>query len=360
MNPMFCRDDAPDGCESPVTDAELDAFREVGDPLADAVVEQLVQVGERLAPSLKVVEGVADVHRGACRDFLAEVHRVPEWADLEFMRIAHERAIQNTLPSGIALLAGSLVESCGSAMGAKVLIRAGGLTEYAVRRVYETAQFVFDIADTGAAPGTKAHRRIVEVRLLHALVRRRMLARDDWEFGLPVNQEDYASTLLMFSHVYLRSMHLLGVPLTETEENAVHHAWRYCGWLMGIDEMLLSRDRNEERALYAQITRRQFQPDEDSRKLAVGLLDAMAYRRPFYLPAAALHQLSRRLISDPVADELTLRRSRTWDALLRTIPVSTLIQNEVAKRVPMGRRLGSWSGRRLCHWVLASTPVPSP
>ena len=339
-----------------ISNEELDAFREIGDPLADDAVAQMHEhLGPRARPLMRDVEQVSDEAGGTCRELIAETHRVPAWADLDFMRIAHERAIQNTVSSGLALLAGSLVESCAAALGAKVLIRAGGLTEYAVRRVYETAQFVFDIADTGAAPGTRAHRRIVEVRLLHAFVRRRMLALPDWEFGLPVNQEDYASTLLMFSHVYNRSMLRLGVPLTDVEMNAVHHSWRYAGWLMGIDERLLTRDREEEATLYAQITRRQFHPDEDSRKLAVGLLDAMAYGKPFFLPGPALHQLSRRLIGDSLADQLTIRRSATWDALLRTLPVSTLIQNEVSRRVPMGRRIGSWTGRRLCNWVLATS-----
>ena len=54
---------------------------------------------------------------------------------------------------------------------------------------------------------------MINVRMVHAFVRRATLKRPDWDasWGHPVNQEDYASTLMLFSHVTLRSLGLLGV-----------------------------------------------------------------------------------------------------------------------------------------------------
>ena len=130
---------------------------------------------------------------------------------------------------GLALLCGSLAESYSSGLAAKVLIRTGNLSRSTRRRIYETAEFLNVLALSGGPrPGTTAHRVLCNLRLLHARIRAAMQRRSDWEpqWGVPVNQEDNGSTLLMFSLVFARSLRRLGVLLSEEEPDSIHHSWR--------------------------------------------------------------------------------------------------------------------------------------
>lgn len=327
------------------TDADLDRFRLVGDPLADAVVELLTERhGTRLpGDMIAAVEALALDGEGAAVAFWEHVHHVPTWVDFECMRPAFEVALRNALPSGLALMAGSLVESYASSRGARVLVRTGRLRTDTWTRLFETAKFASDLAlHRGARPGNTAWRSVVGVRLLHARVRRWLARSPEWNtelWGAPINQEDYAGTLFMFSCVYRRGLERLGVELDDEEQRGGHHNWRWTGHLLGIDERLLTRDRDEEFALYGRMRRRNYDPDDDSRALAHGLLSAMAGRPPFFLPLGGLYAISRRLIGDELADALDFPTRGAWDQLVESGRFLGLLSSRAAARG------GRWSVR---------------
>lgn len=55
-------------------------------------------------------------------------------------------------------------------------------------------------------------------------------------YGIPINQEDMAATLLAFSVNVLVGIEIvLGQPLPENEQHDYLALWRYLGWLLGID-----------------------------------------------------------------------------------------------------------------------------
>ena len=239
------------------------------------------------------------------------------------------------MQSALCLILGSLMESYASARGAKVLIRGGMLQTQVIARLHDTTTFVLEIAASrGPKPGTRAHRHILRTRLVHGFVRHGMLKRGDWDaaaWGQPVNQEDYASTLLVFCHVYLKAMHRIGVAVTFEEEASVHHLFRWVGQVMGVVPELLSETRAEEQQLYAHITRRQLHPDADSRALAMALIDALAFRKPVFLPGLALAELTRQMVGDALADELGLGRSRPWSRVRHALPLFSRAQRQVEK-----------------------------
>ena len=271
------------------------------------------------------------------------------------MEPGYHRAMERSISAGLSLLAASLVESFANANAAKVLVRSGRLRKAPERRLFETARFVFDIAlDRGAPPGSDAHRNVIEIRLLHAFIRGQILARDGWDmrWGHPINQEDYASTLLMFSHVFVRGLERLGARITERERAAVLHTWRWIGHVMGVDEALVARDVEEECALYDAMARRQFTPDDDSRLLAHTLLDSMAGRPPFYLPADALHAVSRRLVGDRLGDALQLHRSSAWSGGFSGFASAAKWQDRVERRAPFGRAVARVVGRAVTERII--------
>jgi len=182
------------------TDAFLEPYRTRGDARADAAIAELgdAKPGGLFAPS--------KLARRECSRAPSHARTVPSWVDFEAMAPGHARAMEHSISAGLTLLTASLVESFASAKAAKVLVRSGRLRTVPARRLFETARFVFDIAlSHGAPPDSEAHRNVLEVRLLHAFIRRQILTRGAWDagWGHPINQEDYASTLLMFSHVFV-------------------------------------------------------------------------------------------------------------------------------------------------------------
>jgi hypothetical protein len=341
-------------------DALLDSFRTRGDDLADAALPELCGSGDWILR----LEERARAGNAACRRLLDHVREVPGWVEFDRMRMGYARARRFAIHAGLALLVGSLVESYASASGAKVLVRTGRLDADTARRVHETAVFVhMSGSSNGPRPGTDAHRRIVQTRLVHAAVRRGMQRRADWDpsWGIPVNQEDYASTLLMFSLVFVRSLRRLGVEIDPAVADAIHHHWRYVGWVMGVDERLVTRDTREEQALYDAITRRQFVPDDDSRALVASLLRTMAGRAPLYLSSAALAAASRRVHGDRLADALGIPRARLWERALSPLALGTRLASRVCEVVPgapdAAEALGTWIADRTLRGFEVAEPV---
>lgn len=299
-------------------DGFFEQLRRRGDPLGDAAVAELCRTSGRPDDLVDALRSCAEREDGACRALLDHVHLVPRWVKFEAMEPGCSASLRLALPCGLVLLCASLVESYAGFRGAKVLIRAGGLSKNPVRRVYETAAFSFEIARSGASrPGTEAHREILRVRLIHAFVRMGMLRRNDFDlraWGHPINQEDLAGTLLTFSHVLPRGLRTLGAQLTYVELASFQHHWRWIGHLLGIDSALLTDSVQTQQALYERIRERQLHPDEDSRVLTRTLFEALGGRAPFYLPRARLEAISRFLIGDELADALQLPPAHGTDA----------------------------------------------
>jgi hypothetical protein len=90
-------------------------------------------------------------------------------------------------------------------------------------------------------PGRRGWEAALRVRILHAKVRRSLLLRgrsgaenDAWNVdknGVPINQEDMAATLLVFSVNVL-----LGIEISAGRLLDAHNQrGRYLGWLLGVD-----------------------------------------------------------------------------------------------------------------------------
>lgn len=337
-------------------DAELDRWRLVGDPLADAAVSELINaaaVRGHGADLVGALEAQAKVGGKASAALLEHAFSVPSWVRFPDMRVGTALGLRTPVHSSIALILGSLLETYGAALGAKVLVRGGMLARQVLQRLRDTTTFVLETSCSRAPmPGTFAHRHIVRTRLVHAFIRHGMSKRHDWQpaWGLPVNQEDYASTLLAFCHVYLRSMHRLGASPTPEEEASVHHLYRWVGYVMGVTPELLTATRTEEQQLYAHITRRQLHPDADSRLLARSLIDTLGGRRPLFLPASALESIGRQLLGDTLADGLGLVSRSPWRPVMQAFPLLGRAQKRV-EQVPFTRLPLQHLGERVARLV---------
>jgi hypothetical protein len=338
---------------------QLLPYLDVGDEPADAVVRALEGVPpterERLIEA--ALDGEQALSEPLAR-YVAGCQRLPDWVDLERLERASAIFQRSGLLGGITLGLCSLVHGYAAPAGNKPLAFSGRLTEKAGRRLAETGRFVTAVSEPrGMLPGGVGWRMTLKVRLMHAQVRRLLLASGRWQadaWSLPINQHDMLATVLLFSSVFLGGLRKMGFQFTSSEADDYQHLWRYVGWVMGVQSELLPESGAEAERLSRFIDLTQGPPDEDSRALVRALIDgplqharSKAERRRAELHVAVAQGLCRGLVGDELADALGL--PRTYHRHLLSVVRRTLETLEGARlRLPRLNALVELLGAR--YW----------
>lgn len=271
----------------------------VGDPAADDVADWLLDVGMHagwplVEQSLSAPESTGASAPPALARLLRAVLADPPWLDTALLARG-ARVMQGTGGHGLMVLrdAGLMAGYQASAIN-QTLMATGLLQRGTGQRLAETALWWLAItADGGldvAAPGFVS---TVKVRIMHALVRRRLERDGDWDvarLGRPVNQTDLQVTYLAFSVVQMLGLRMLGCHFTSAESAAVMHLWRYVAWLLGLHEHFLRDDEMAGRVALFQNLLSQAPPDDSSQALAQALM-----AEPFSRGGPARHGWRRRV-----------------------------------------------------------------
>ena len=305
VNPLLRRMMGRDPCP---TREEYDRYVEAlweGDPPMDALLAWLEEVGPRRGRALfeqalaQGIDAVPDAPE-PLRAFFEVVDREPTWLDREQLDAA-ARFLHGTGLVGpyvlrdFALMGGYLLSGFNHA-----LILTGALHKGAAQRIAETGKWWVDCTERGGlerfGPGFATTLR---VRLVHAMVRRNLPLRAEWDntqWGLPVNQTDMLATYLAFGPIMLVGMRAMGIPVTRAESRAVMHLWKYAGWLMGVDERWLVDEEREGLVRLFQTFLTQSPPDWTSEALGRALAEEPLERRyPLGDALPAAQELVRRL-----------------------------------------------------------------
>lgn len=257
-----------------------------GDGPADRLVAWMDQEGFRQTRPLferALNQGIASVADAPAplRGFFATVDTLPDWADAALLRQG-ARACQVSGMAGLYALREALMAGYQASAINKTLILTGALARGAPRRIAETTKWWVDVtAEGGMDRYSEGFKSTLQVRLIHALVRRQLSGKPEWkheEWGLPVNQSDMLATNLGFSVLFLIGQRILGVPLRQDEAEAVMHLWRVIGWLMGVEPHWLPKTENEGRVLLYQILLSQAPPDDSSVQLGRALMNEVRMR----------------------------------------------------------------------------------
>lgn len=205
------------------TGAELAPWRTRGDPCADAYVADARPTALDDCLAQITMPGTGPVALATRRAFETE----PPWADWASVARGQNVFVRLWPAASAALFFTSLVGGFSAPLITEVVCCTGYLTgagKATQRRLFETFQMVVDTAlsgEHGMRSGGDGWAAVLRVRLLHAKVRRRLLdrgsdtkdkagsscvgsehGRQAWDtkvFGVPINQEDMAVTLLAFS-----------------------------------------------------------------------------------------------------------------------------------------------------------------
>ena len=322
QNGKQTQEDAPE----PWSTAYLDMKRQLGDPLADRVIETLLaenqkgeidQIFQVLVRNRQFPNPAFDVLpepvKRIVEDYFRQTRQLPAFAEPFKLLVASDVFKQHGPKILLILLCKSLPLCYTCWRGAKVLYRTGrlrvndGSLDAFSRRVMETAQFVVDVMTRNnfEQDGT-AIVAAQKVRLMHATIRyfAQQRAWDMDTYGMPINQEDLVGTLLSFSVVILDGLEQLGVTLTPDERSAYMHLWRVVGTMMGIDADLLTEDETDARAWMKAILDHQAGPSTEGAELTDACIELMNDR----MVVGPLKRLSpyfvRFFIGDHYADML--------------------------------------------------------
>lgn len=223
------------------------AGTQIADPPADAVVADFAMLPPGAGMSMlrtALSEGIDAVETApeSLRALFAEIDDEPEWLDHDRLDRAAGHIVRHTASYGIVLGAASLTSGAMNAAAGMPLVLTGRYTSQAAVRSIEVGAWLQDILTPGGLRRDGAGlATTVRVRMIHAFVRRHLLAEGDWDadaWGAPIPQSYMAFTIVEFGRIALAAMHQLGIRYTRAELDDIYHFWRYVGRLNGVAEEL--------------------------------------------------------------------------------------------------------------------------
>ena len=354
----------------------LDRMRSVGDPGVDELIaEQVATRGpeslDRLLRELFRTQRMPEVDP-LVRSYLTELSRI-DLVDQDV--ISRGQQLFGLYGPELLMILGSysLPLAYAAGHGVQVVYRSRRLKDDPIRRLCDTAQMVVNVMQPGeleeGGVGWLATRK---VRLIHALVRRRVQldTANPWraEWGLPINQEDQAGTLLTFSIATLHGLRRIGARVTSAEADAYITAWSAVGRLLGVDPSLLPLSEEEATDLALRIGERQVRPTSEGRQLTAQLLNSVQtlFPAPGYAASLTHFFLQDTVFGKNVAAALDLPKAN-WTRWFVTVRAA---QKRMILRwldwVPGARRRRSWVARQFAQRMIlhkcpdADTPFEVP
>ena len=302
----------------------------IGDPLADAVIDDLEHLGneesERLI-RLGMHDHKGDALRGApasVREFFSHAVEPPDWLDLPSLLPGCEMFFRNGRLVLAGMVGGVLVEGFATNI-AKSFFLTGRLRDQGVRRLRQNNRHMLEIFTPG---GMEAHAdgwtHSVRVRLVHAKIRKLLSESDEWdvaELGTPLSAAHVGFAMAAFSARLLKHLKSLGGSFNGEERRSFMAVWRYSGYLMGVPETILYRDEEEALEIFRIGLLCEPPPSLESIVLATSLINSAPLiagidnddeRRNL---SGYVAQISRALIGDEMADALRYPKSRTFGSL---------------------------------------------
>jgi hypothetical protein len=302
------------------------------DELGDAALEALDALGERgrlvLEHALTAGIDAAPDAPAELRALFAELASPPFEVDLARINRGARALGRCGFPYSVATKQ-SLYWGYFSGSAVKPLAWTGELRQpdAALRRLTETATWTLAVVRPDQLHRhAAAWRATVRVRLVHARVRRALLASGRWDgaaWGAPINQADLAMTVLEFCHLPLRMLRLLGVRFSEEELDGVYALWRYVGHLIGVPANINPDGEEESARLLGLIELTRDPPDEDSIALVAATLGSThvgAASRAERLSASLLETVERALAWHHLPDSHLERLRFPASKSRRTVP----------------------------------------
>ncbi len=306
------------------------AHTAIGDPEADAAVEQLASLdqGEAARVIRAVMDGDDDVvlrdAPPALIELFTKLETPPSWFDPSAFNPGIRMFHRNSRLVLGAFVGGTLVEGFSTNISKSFFI-TGRVRDQGVRRLKQNNRHMIELFVPGGLDRSGDGWKLsVRVRLVHAQVRRLLYESNEWDeasWGAPLSAAHLGFAITAFSARLIRHLESLGAVFNDEERESFMAVWRYTGHLMGIPQTILFRE--EEDALKLFRIGHLCEPSPgfecvsmansliNSAPLVIGI-DDPAQRRSL---VKYVFQVSRALIGNHLANELKYPKQSTFGVL---------------------------------------------
>jgi len=306
--------------------AGVEALKFQGDPLADAVIADLVATG-RIGAVNEVLEHfrtndqpIPEQLPDPVRQFLIATDAPPEWVDHDRVARAYEFFVDDGVHVASVLTFGAMVNCYAQPRASRALTLTHGLNQ-PHRRLSETSQFVMYMMGRDAfGSGGSFVPAIQKTRLIHAAVRHYLTASGRWDVavdGVPVCQQDMVGALLIFSVQVVEGMRRIGISVTEEEAADYYYVWRVAGAMLGIPVEALPESLDDARELSATMVEASYGPSPEGQVLTRHLLDLYERLFPGKVFDGVVAAMVRQVVDPEVADWMQVPNSRGWAGAVR-------------------------------------------
>ena len=255
---------------SNLSSEELEPYRFLGDGKLDRILRLLDEQGTPLRAgddfllmaekASKTKESLRSSAQKEICSFLETYEEIPEWVDKDQLQRGQEVFLAYAPSACLSLYYRSLVPGFAIPKIAAVVRSTAYLSppsrpDQSLQRLLDTGELTAACTALGVdslLPGGVGWKVALHVRVLHAKVRHALMRKQGkgrWDlnkFGVPINQEDMAATLLAFSvNTIVGIEFVAGVELTDREKTDYLALWRYIGWLLGVETIQEERTKEE-------------------------------------------------------------------------------------------------------------------
>ncbi|GAA4951713.1 oxygenase MpaB family protein [Streptomonospora halophila] len=221
-------------------------LRDLGDPLADEVVRELLDEGRINSVNNLFREiGAADSPipgqtPGALREFFESTRAFPDWVEDSRLRdtasfFRHHHMAASAMQATVGLVGTYL-----SPVGAYTLHSTHRLSHQPHRRLSQSTRIFMGMGDSDAFT---EHSKLVptcqKVRLVHAAIRELHRRSGEWDYeamGMPVSQLYTAGAALVFSVGVLDGMENIGLTVDRDEAEGFMYAWAIVAHFLGVPD----------------------------------------------------------------------------------------------------------------------------
>ena len=248
-----------------------------------------------------------------------EVNTVPAWVDWNQISRGQDVFYRYGGPALTGLAFQSLLGGMGAPRVVETLARTGGFsTKVARHRLYETTQHILQCTRSleSIQPGGEGHIASIRVRLLHAMVRQRIVKLaeenpdyyDVQKFGIPINDLDSVGTIATFSSTLIwLSLPRQGIWMRQQEICDFIALWRYIAYLTGTPQVFFSTPE-KAKAIMEALLLHELCPTDTSRILANNVIRSLELQPPSYASRSMLEANARFLNGNELCDALGLGR----------------------------------------------------
>lgn len=314
---------------------------QVGDPVMDAIVEELAplpqsQVHRFLRAGMdEDREGIRNAPQ-LLRDFFVDAPQPdPDWLDHDAFAPGVRAFQRNAVLVLSAFVTGVLIDGF-STLISKSFVQTGRIFDNGVRRLRQNNRQQMEIFWPGGleryGDGWKLS---VRIRFVHAQIRRLLAQTEEWEhdaWGVPISAAHLGYAIACFSARTIKHSQSLGARYSQEEKDGFHAVWRYTGHLMGIPEPILFID--ESHALHIYDIGSLCEPPPTTE--AIIMTNALVNSAPLVagiedkeerskLVKGNIYPVSRVLVGNDLADQLRFPRNR-WPFVLFMFRLDQRIQ----------------------------------